>query len=437
MLRSLRRLAQALGLLLLPAVLAAQDAQVVDRIIAVVGTKAILQSQVDEQLFVMLAQRGAPKPKTPADSAGLRNGIISDIIDTELLVQEARKDTAIKITEQEVADAVEQYIKRTRTTFTTDAEWRTELRRSGFQSPEEYRRLLGDQHREEFLRNRLVERRQGEGKMKDVPPTEREMRAFYETQKDRLGKRPATVAYHQIVVSPKPGAPARDSVSRLADSLVLALRAGADFAATARRWSEDPGSKELGGSLGWARRGVWVPSFERVAFALRPGFVSDPVETPFGLHIMQVERIQPGEVSVRHILLMPRIDADSITSAEATAERVRTALLAGASFDSLARLYHDAAEQRELGETALDKLAEPYKGLLATAQAGAVTPVTPIEVGPRTKYVVMQVVSRREEGDTVFEDVKDQVRSTLAKQLGVRRYLDRLKGASYVEIRGT
>jgi parvulin-like peptidyl-prolyl isomerase len=134
---------------------------------------------------------------------------------------------------------------------------------------------------------------------------------------------------------------------------------------------------------------------------------------------------------------MPRIDADSITSAEATVERVRTALLAGASFDSLARLYHDAAEQRELGETALDKLAEPYKGLLATAQTGAVAPVTPIEVGPRTKYLVLQVVSRREEGDTVFEDVKDQVRSTLAKQLGVRRYLDRLKGASYVEIRGT
>lgn len=431
----------ALGALLLaPLPLAAQQegsGQTIDRILAIVGSKAILQSQVDEQLFVSLSQKGAPKPKTAADTAVMRAGIIADLVDTELLVQEARKDTAIKITEQEISDAVEQYIKRTRTGFSTDAEWRSEVKRTGFQSLEAYRRWIGDQQREEFLRNRLVEKRQGEGKMKDVPPTEKEMRAFFELQKNSIGKRPATIAYHQIVVAPKPGAAASDSVTRLADSLVTALRGGADFAATARRWSEDPGSKELGGSLGWARRGVWVPAFERVAFALRPGFVSDPVQTPFGVHILQVERVQPGEVSARHILLIPRIESDSVASALGTAEAVRTALLAGAPFDSLARLYHDPAEQRELGESQVDRLADPYKALLATAPAGAVPAVTPIEVGPRTKYVVLQVITRREEGEVKFEDVKDQVRAALAKQLGVRRYLDRLKSAAYVEIRGT
>lgn len=425
-------------LALLPARVAAQAGEegvVIDRVMAVVGTRAILQSQVDEQLYVMLQQKGAPQPRTLEDSTQLRRGIINDMIDTELLIQEARKDTGIKVTEQEVADGVEAYIKRTRSAYPTDAEWRNELKRSGFQSPEEYRRWLGEQQREEFLRNRLIEKRKGEGKMKDVPPTEKEMRAFFDLQRGRLGKRPATVTYHQIVVAPKPGAAARDSVLKLADSLVQALRGGADFAATARRWSEDPGSKELGGSLGWARRGVWVPAFERVAFAMRPGFVSDPVETPFGLHLIQVERIQPGEVSARHILLMPEITPDSVASAQATAERVRAALSAGAPFDSLARLYHDPAEQREFGETPVDKLAEPYKTLLATAAQGSVPAVAPVEVGPRQKYVVLQVVTRREEGETAFEDVKEQVRATLAQQLGVRRYLDRLKSAAYVEIR--
>ena len=90
---------------------------------------------------------------------------------------------------------------------------------------------------------------------------------------------------------------------------MLELRRGADFATAAKRFSQDPGSKDQGGSLNWFRRGVMVPEFERVAFALKPGVVSDPVESPFGFHIIQVERLQPAEVQARHILLVPTIDS--------------------------------------------------------------------------------------------------------------------------------
>ena len=101
---------------------------------------------------------------------------------------------------------------------------------------------------------------------------------------------------------------------------MLELRRGADFATAARRFSQDPGSKEQGGSLNWFRRGVMVPEFERVAFGLKPGVVSDPVESPFGYHIIQVERVQPGEVQARHILLVPEIDSAHVDSARATAD---------------------------------------------------------------------------------------------------------------------
>jgi len=63
----------------------------------------------------------------------------------------------------------------------------------------------------------------------------------------------------------------------------------------ARRFSQDPGSKDQGGELNWFRRGVMVPEFERVAFALRPGIISDPVETAFGYHIIQLDDVRPAK----------------------------------------------------------------------------------------------------------------------------------------------
>lgn len=409
---------------------------VIDRVVAVVGNRPILQSQVDEQFFVMLTQQGAPKLATAQDTAGLRRQIVNDLIDTELLVQEAQRDTTIKVTDQEVADGVEQYMKNLRQRFTNDAEYRTELHRSGFQSPEEYRRWLGDEQRREFLRNRLIDKRKSEGKLKSVPPTDKEMRDYFDTQKGRLGKRPSSVIYRQVVITPKPSQAAKDSVLKLADSIVTELRKGGDFASAAKRFSQDPGSKELGGSLGWSRRGGgWVPQFEAMAFALKPGVVSDPVLTPFGYHIIQVERVQPAEVSVRHILLVPQITPDSIAAAKALAETVRQDLVAGASIDSLQKKYHDPSEVRQSAETQIDRLTDPYKGMLENAKTGDIMPVTSIEVGPTTKYLVVQVLERRDEGEVRYEDVKDRVRSQLGEQLGIRRYMDRLRTGTYIEIR--
>src|SRR6185436_9781697 len=169
----------------------------------------------------------------------------------------------------------------------------------------------------------LLDKLRNEGKLKPVPPTEAEMRSYFDANKGSLGSRPATISFRQIVVTPKPSAEAKARTKAQADSLVLELRRGADFATAARRFSQDPGSKDQGGELNWFRRGVMVPEFERVAFALRPGIVSDPVESPFGYHIIQVERVQPGEVQARHILLIPDIDSVHVDSARALADSVR------------------------------------------------------------------------------------------------------------------
>lgn len=409
---------------------------VVDRVVAVVGNRPVLASQVDEEIFSRQSQ-GA---KLPTDSLGIRairQDVVSSIIDEELLVQQAQRDTAIKVTDEEIASGVEEQIRKVRGNFSSELEYTAELRKAGFQTPEEYRRWLTDQQRRAALQNRLIEKLRNEGKLKAVSPTEKEMKDFFEQQKSSLGKRPATISFRQIVVSPVPSPAAKARTKAQADSIVLELRRGADFATAARRFSQDPGSKEQGGSLNWFRRGVMVPEFEKVAFSLKPGVVSDPVESPFGYHIIQVERVQPAEVQARHILLVPEIDSAHVESARKIAESVRSALLAGAPFDSLQRLYHDRSAERDAENVPVTKLPEEYAKVIGDTGTGTILPVFTMSASGRQQFVVLQVTDRRPEGEIKYQDVRDRIRDQLGEQLAIRRYLDHLRKSTYVEIRSS
>ena len=408
---------------------------VVDRVLAVVGNRPVLASQVDEELFSRQSQ-GVKLPDNPEGLRAVRQQIVTSIIDEELLVQEAMRDTSIKVTDEEIASGVEEQVRKVRTNFKSEVDYAAELQKAGFQTPEEYRRWLTDQQRRAAYQNRLIEKLRNEGKLKSVAPTEKEMKEYFEEQKASLGTRPATVSFRQIVVTPMPSPAAKARTKAEADSIVLELRRGADFAVAARRFSQDPGSKEQGGSLNWFRRGVMVPEFERVAFTLRPGMISDPVESPFGYHIIQVERVQPAEVQARHILLVPHIDSAQVDSARARAESIRSALMAGASFDSLQRLYHDRSAERQAESVPVTKLPENYAKVVGDSVAsGTFLPVFTMPGSGRDQFVVLQVTDRRPEGEIKYEDVRDRIREQLGQQLAIRRYLDRLRRSTYVEIR--
>ena len=408
---------------------------VVDRVVAVVGNRPVLASQVDEEIFSRQSQ-GAQMPNDPEGLKAIRQQIVSSIIDEELLLQQAHRDTSITVTDEEIASGVEEQVRKVRSNFTSEVDYTTELKKAGFQTPEEYRRWLTDQQRRAAFQNRLIEKLRNDGKLKPVAPTEKEMKQFFEEQKASLGSRPATLSFRQIVVTPAPTQAAKDRTKAQADSIVLELRRGADFATAARRFSQDPGSKEQGGSLNWFRRGVMVPEFEKVAFSLKPGIVSDPVESPFGYHIIQVERVQPGEVQARHILLVPELDSARVAQSRILADSLRNALAAGASFDSLQRLHHDRTAEREAENVPVTKLPESYAKAIGEAAPDSLLPVFVMPgAGSRDQFVVLQVTDRRPEGEIRYEDVRDRIRQQLGEQLAIRRYLDGLRKSTYVEIR--
>jgi len=410
-------------------------AEVVDRVVAVVGDAPVLASQVEEDAFQRRAQ--GQQIRTPEEFHAFCRQVLGEIIDAELLVQQAKRDTSIKVTDQEIADGVEQQVRNVRSKFTSEVDYRTELKKAGFQTPEEYRRWLADQQRRAALSNRLIEKLKGDKKLEPVSPTEREMREYFEKQKAQLGKRPATISFRQVIVAPQPTAEAKLRALALADSILRELRKGADFATAAKRFSQDPGSREQGGELNWFRRGEMVPAFEREAFRLKPGVVSDPVETPYGYHLIQVQRVQPGEVQARHILIMPEITPADADSAARLAERIRDAIIAGAPIDSLQRLYHDPELDKDVEDVPVDKMLPEYRAAIGDADSGAVLPVFKMKADPeiRSKYVVLVIKARHAEGDVRYEDVRDRIHELLGQELAVRRYLDRLRASNYVDIR--
>ncbi|MBI2073054.1 MAG: peptidylprolyl isomerase [Gemmatimonadetes bacterium] len=417
-----------------PTGLAAQELTEIDHLVAVVGRVAIAYSRVEEELNVR-RQRGDPIPADSAGLARLRREIVDDLVSEELLVQEAQADTAIRVTDEQVQSAVDEFIRRVRTQFRSDVDFQRQLQTSGFGTMDEYRRWITDQRRRELLQQTLIQKLRQSGTLRAVPPTDDELRAFYDRVKEGQ-TRPAVVSFRQVVIRPEPDSAAVDSAFRLADSVSQALKQGADFAALARRYSSDPGSRDQGGELGYFRRGQMVPEFEAVAFRLRPGQISPPVGSSFGFHVIQVQRSDPAEVQARHILVTPRITEANVSAARALADSVARLARAGASFDSLARRYHDPSEQAFAQGAVRDSLPAVFRDAFAAAQAGEIVGPIPMErPDGATRFSVVRLEEQRLAGQYTFEELKERIRSQLAEQAALRRYLDGLRKRTYVDIR--
>ncbi|HEV8196941.1 MAG TPA: peptidylprolyl isomerase [Gemmatimonadales bacterium] len=414
------------------------DSVVVDRIVAVVGSKAILSSHVEERLLQEFPQ-GKGLPTAPDSLKALRRDLLKLLINEELMVQEAGRDTTIKVPEEDVTKSVDALIKSARAKYPSEDAYRNDLRNSGFETADEYRSWLTEQQRRALLRRELLSKQRGKGAMKAVSATEKEIREYYDRNKAYFPPRGATISFRQIITPPPAKAEAKARAFALADSILTELRKGGDFATAAKRFSMDPGSKEAGGELGWTRRGQNLDQhFEDVAFSLRPGVISDPVETVFGYHLIQVERTQPAEVQVRHILIMPVIDSTDADSAGRIAANLHAALERGASFDSLQRIWHDKTEERELIGYPLDSLPGPYHDAVEGVAAGQISNafLLPAPGDPlRSKRAILLVTERLPAGPVRYEDVKEQIRSLLSEDLTQQRYIDKLRAATLVEVR--
>lgn len=407
-----------------------------DRIIAVVGDQVITQYDVQERMLALQQQPGFQPPQNEAEFNKIALEVINQLIDEEALVQEAI-ELKVEVADNELSPQVDKQVREIRSRFASEQEFRAELAKAGLGTPEEYRRFMMDQMRRTELQRRVVAKLRQDGKLPPVAVSQAEVEEAFNRSRASLPRRPATVTFRQIVVAPKPTPAARLAAYAKAESLLAEVKRGAEFERVARRESADSVSAQQGGDLGWARRGAMVPEFERWMFALRPGDLSPVVETGHGFHIIRVDRVQPGEVKSRHILVKPTIDSADVERARVEADSVARRWQAGVPFDTLVKQHHDPLEETSILTPIPRDTALPpsYREAFAGKKAND-TVIFPI-AGPGgvPKFVVAQLVTVDEGGEYTLSDLKERVRQQLSEEASYRRLLDGLRKQLYVSIR--
>jgi peptidyl-prolyl cis-trans isomerase SurA len=361
-------------------------AQVLDRIVAVVGDDMILQSQLEQQIqFFVLNNK--VDPNTP----GLREQVLQSMINEKLIVAKAIEDSVV-VSEEEVTQQLEAVIRER-----VQAVGSEERLEQYYGMPiSRIKREFRDEMRNNLLAQKLQQQRFGSTQIGRL-----EVEEFYKTYKDSLGEVPEEVELAHILVKPKFDEQAKAEARKKMQALLDSLKAGVPFEDLARRHSQDPGSASLGGDLGFVRRGLFVKEFESAVFALKDGQISDIVETDFGLHIIQLLERRGDAVHPRHILLRIERTQASDDSAIAFLRSLRERILAGESFAELAKKYSEDPETANIGGNVgvvemnrLEQFDKTYYETVKAMKPGEISQPVKVSSGSQYAYHIIWLKSR-------------------------------------------
>ncbi len=246
--------------------------------------------------------------------------------------------------------------------------------------------------------------------------SDEQIQAYYSGHPDEF-HREAAVNASFVAFEKKPSAADEADAEAEIRDLLAEVRAGGEFAALARSHSEDPGSAERGGDLGFFGRGRMVKPFEEAAFALEPGAISEPVRSQFGWHILKVEeRKGEGdglEVRARHILLKIRPGRDTLDSLRLESERFQER---ADEADFLTAVAEQGLQAKETGFITaggyFPLLGNRTSGLVnsfLSASPGRVSPPYETEQG----IYVFVLLARREAGPQPLDEVYNRIATKL------------------------
>ena len=315
----------------------------VDKTVAVVGNEVILVSDIESEVQQMQAQGRS-------SDRDMRCNILERMMENKIFLMQARIDSLTvnyDMVDGELNNRVDQY----RTYLGGDEELEKYFGKPLYKLRQEWRQLFEDQS--------LIQSEQAEIANRIPEVTPYDVQQFLDTVSvEDLPMVPIKYQLSQICVYPD-----REAAAMAVKERLLSLRErvinGEKFATLARIYSEDPGSARRGGELGMASKSIFWPAFSDAAMALRPGVISQIVETPDGIHIIEVIEKKGDMFNARHILLKPQYTSEDREKAFSRLDSLRTKILDGEiKFNLAARFFSEDPATRTNG----GQMADPATG---------------------------------------------------------------------------
>lgn len=376
-----------------------------DRIEAVAGNEVLLKSELDE---LSLFYGGQDTTRTL-----LRD----EIVNRALIVKKAEQET-IQVRDEEIKGMLDQRFEKLKEQLGGDEQLEAECKKRGITVPElrtkYYREIKG-----QLMLRRLLEKKSRAYLV--ITPTE--VKRFYEQKKDSIAIRPGTIVLEHILLMIRPSKPEIEKAIQKISEVYDLLQRGGEFSILAKEFSDDPYSKNRGGLLGRVKRGETVEEFERVVFNLKPGEVSQPFQTRFGLHIAEVISKDEQSVLVRQILVAVKATKRDSQETYRKAERLIGKLKKGADFDSLATVYSDDPLAKQgstlLGEFIEEKIPPVFKDKIINLRKGEIS--TPI-LTPYG-YHIIRIKERIPRKILSYEEMRPTIESYLREQKFQEEYM--------------
>jgi peptidyl-prolyl cis-trans isomerase SurA len=302
----------------------------IDGVLAVVGKEIVLKSDLDQTTDAQLRQN----PDLKIDNCV----IFEDLLLEKLLLHQAELDSVV-VGEDEVQSNIDRRIQ----VFIQQIGSQQKLEQYYGQSVLEIKDEMAP-----LIRNQLTAQRMlGEinGTMEITPS---EVREFYnKIPTDSLPLINAELEYSEIVIFPTISNAAKQEAIDKLKEIKDRIENGSSFSTMAVLYSEDPGSARNGGEYKGIKRGQFVKEFEAVAFNLGLNEISDPFETEYGYHVVQVQRKIGQELDLRHVLIKAKITAANLESTKVKADSIRTLILDGTlSFGEAAEEFSDDEDSK-------------------------------------------------------------------------------------------
>ena len=316
---------------------------VIDKSVAVVGGELITLSEIEQEVQ-MLNARGF------ASDRNIRCEILENAMRSKLFLMQARLDS-LSVNQEMVEAQLAQQMDQVRTALGGDEGVAEYFHKPVYKLRQEWRKQIED--------NSLTQQEQQEIAKRIPEVTPYDVKQYLDTSSvDKLPVVPIKYKMSQICVYPD-----REAAALAVKERLLSIRErilnGEKFSTLARLYSEDTGSARKGGELGMASKSIFWPAFSDAAMALKPGAISQIVETPDGFHIIEVLEKKGDMFNARHILLKPRYTAEDQQKAFSRLDSLKTAVTDSLiTFELAARMYSQDPATRTNG----GQMADPNTG---------------------------------------------------------------------------